>query len=144
MALVTSLVSLARRHRHLPRFSKSIWYNIFCISLFSYARNLKIHIENFQSCLRQIVSATRRHNSLTELRKEEENEQERPWTMQTKKSDGIVRTRLFFNPKYFSAARTEMMPTRAKYICSKEPLDRTIKLKVKKFKTTSFNYSVII
>jgi len=82
---------------------------------------------SFEDQVRQIVSATRRHNSLTELRKEEENEQERPWTMQTKKSDGIVRTRLFFNPKYFSAARTEMMPTRAKYICSKEPMDRTPK-----------------
>ena len=114
------------------------------IPLFSYGRNLKININNFESCIRQIVSATRRHNSLTELRKEEENEQERPWTMQTKKSDGIVRTRLFFNPKYFSAARTEMMPTRAKYICSKEPMDRTPKLKVKKFEKSSFKYSMII
>ena len=112
--------------------------------MFSYARNLEIYIKNFESCIRQIADATRRHNSLTELRKEEENEQERPWTMQTKKSDGIVRTRLFFNPKYFSAARTEMMPTRAKYICSKEPMDRTTKLKVKKFEISSFKYSMTI
>lgn len=65
------------------------------------------------------------HRTLAGLQKKEPHDDgtEKPWSIQTRRDGPNVRTRLFFNPRYFQY-RGHMLSERARRIASKPPLER--------------------